>query len=52
MLLLDGAAFAQVAGPDYTAWWPLTRGRHVWQAVAAGSDGARALSEPVVVVVE
>ncbi|MCX6033151.1 MAG: transglycosylase domain-containing protein [Chloroflexi bacterium] len=51
-LLLDGAAFAQVHGPEYTAWWPLSRGRHVWQAVVIGTDGEQVRSEQVVVFVE
>jgi membrane peptidoglycan carboxypeptidase len=51
-LLLDGAAFAQVRGPEYTAWWPLTRGRHVWQAVVVETDGEQIRSEQVVIFVE
>jgi membrane peptidoglycan carboxypeptidase len=51
-LLLDGAIFAQVRGPDYTAWWPLAPGRHVWQAVATQIGGAPAISEPVIITVE
>ncbi len=51
-LLLDGAAFAQVHGPEYTAWWPLSRGRHVWQVVALQENGGQTVSEPVVIFVE
>jgi membrane peptidoglycan carboxypeptidase len=51
-LLLDGAAFAQVRGPEYTAWWLLSRGRHVWQALVTGPDGGPIESEQVAVFVE
>ncbi|MCU0500741.1 MAG: hypothetical protein MUC51_03070 [Anaerolineae bacterium] len=51
-LLVDGAPFASVRGPDYTAWWPLTRGRHTLQAVVTWPDGQPAASEPITIFVE
>ena len=33
-LLADDVPLAIVAAPDYTAWWPLTAGRHTFRAVA------------------
>ena len=51
-LLVDGAPFASVHGPDYTAWWPLTRGRHTLQAAVTLPDGQTAASEPLTVFVE
>jgi membrane peptidoglycan carboxypeptidase len=51
-LMVDGAPFAALTGPDYTAWWTLTVGRHTFQAVAGLTDGSQARSEPVVVFVE
>jgi hypothetical protein len=51
-LLVDGAELAVVAGPDYTAWWPLTAGAHTFEAVAAGADGLRIRSAPIHVSVE
>jgi len=43
---------AIVGAPDYTAWWPLTAGRHTFRAVATRADGSRIESEPVTVLVE
>jgi hypothetical protein len=51
-LLVDGAAYGQMAGPDYTSWWPLSRGRHTFQAVARTPEGAEVRSTEVVVIVE
>jgi membrane carboxypeptidase/penicillin-binding protein len=51
-LLVDGAPFASVHGPDYTAWWPLMRGRHTLQAAVTSPDGQSAASEPLTVFVE
>jgi membrane peptidoglycan carboxypeptidase len=51
-LLLDGRPFASVSDPEYTVWWPLTRGRHTFQAVAARADGSQVNSEPVTVYVQ
>ncbi len=51
-LLVDGAPFASVHGPDYTAWWPLTRGRHTLQAAVTLPDGQPEASEPITVIVE
>jgi penicillin-binding protein 1C len=51
-LLVDGAPFAVVSGPDYTAWWPLTRGRHTLQAAVTSPDSQPATSEPVTLFVE
>ena len=51
-LLADGVPLAIVAAPDYTAWWPLTAGRHTFRAVATWADGSRIESEPVTVLVE
>ena len=51
-LLADGAPLAIVAAPDYTAWWPLTAGRHTFRAIATRADGSRVESEPVTVWVE
>jgi penicillin-binding protein 1C len=51
-LLVDGAPYGQMAGPDYTAWWPLAAGRHTFQAVARTGDGAEVRSAEVAVVVE
>jgi len=48
---LDGAPFAAVGAPDYTAWWPLSPGQHTFQAVAAGKNGGEEKSEPVTVFV-
>jgi hypothetical protein len=50
-LLVDGAPFAVVHGPDYTAWWPLRTGQHTLQAVVNGPDGRMAGSEPITVSV-
>ena len=51
-LMLDGAPFAVVQGPEYTAWWPLEPGRHVFGAWAMEADGTRVESPQVAVVVE
>jgi len=51
-LLVDGEPFATVAGPDYTAWWRLTRGRHIFQAAAVEADGVQVRSESIVVFVD
>ncbi len=51
-LTVDGAPFAVVGDPDYTAWWPLQEGRHTFGAWAAGEDGRRVVSPDVVVTVE
>jgi hypothetical protein len=51
-LVVDGAAYAEMAGPDYTSWWPLSRGRHTFQAVARTPEGVEVRSIEVVVVVE
>jgi hypothetical protein len=51
-LLVDDMPLATVAAPDYTAWWPLTAGRHTFRAVATRADGTRVESEPVTVWVE
>jgi membrane peptidoglycan carboxypeptidase len=51
-LLADDVPLAIVAAPDYTAWWPLTAGRHTFRAVATRADGSRVESEPVTVWVE
>jgi membrane peptidoglycan carboxypeptidase len=51
-LLVDGAPLAVVAGPDYTAWWPLTAGAHTFEAIVAGADGTRIRSAPIYVLVE
>ena len=51
-LLADDVPLAIVAAPDYTAWWPLTAGRHTFRAVATRADGSRVESEPVTVLVE
>ena len=51
-LLVDDVPLAIVAAPDYTAWWPLTAGRHTFRAVATRADGSRVESEPVTVWVE
>jgi hypothetical protein len=51
-LTVDGASFAIVGGPEYTAWWPLHEGRHVFGAWATREDGSRVESPEVVVVVE
>ena len=32
-LTVDGQPFAVAEGPDWTAWWPLERGRHVFAAL-------------------
>ena len=50
-LLVDGAPFAVVHGPEYTAWWPLKRGQHTLQAIASGLDGQVANSEPITISV-
>ena len=46
-LLADDVPLAIVAAPDYTAWWPLTAGRHTFRAVSTRADGSRVESEPV-----
>jgi membrane peptidoglycan carboxypeptidase len=51
-LLADDVPLAIVAAPDYTAWWPLTAGRHTFRAVATRADGSRVESEPVTVLVK
>ena len=51
-LLADDMPLAIVAAPDYTAWWPLTAGRHTFRAVTTRADGSRVESEPVTVWVE
>ncbi len=51
-LLLDGAPLAVVAGPDYTAWWPLTTGAHTFEAIVTGADGTRIRSAAINVLVE
>ncbi len=51
-IYLDGAPLAEVQAPDFTAWWPLARGRHTFQAVVTGLDGKVKRSDPVVVFVE
>jgi membrane peptidoglycan carboxypeptidase len=51
-LTVDGVPFAQVEAPEYTAWWLLQEGRHVFGAWAARDDGSRVESPEVVVVVE
>ena len=33
-LLADDVPLAILAAPDYTAWWPLTAGRHTFRAIA------------------
>jgi len=50
-LLLDGAPFAAVGAPDYTAWWPLSPGQHTFQAIATSENGGAEKSEPVTVFV-
>ena len=51
-LTVDGAPFAMVGGPDYTAWWPLQEGRHVFGAWATRNDGVQVVSPEVVITVE
>ncbi|MGE5602238.1 MAG: hypothetical protein ACM30E_04270, partial [Nitrososphaerales archaeon] len=51
-LTVDGVAFAIVGGPEYTAWWPLKEGRHVFGAWATREDGSRVESPEVTVVVD
>jgi hypothetical protein len=51
-LLVDGATLAVVAGPDYTAWWPLTTGLHTFEAIVAAADGTHIRSAAVNVLVE
>jgi membrane peptidoglycan carboxypeptidase len=51
-LLMDGAQLAVVAGPDYTAWWPLTAGTHMFEAIVTGADGTRIRSAAIYVLVE
>jgi hypothetical protein len=51
-LTVDGVPFAVVQEPEYTAWWPLEPGRHVFGAWSLRIDGTRVESPEVVVVVE
>ncbi len=51
-LLIDGATWTTVSGPDYTAWWPLTAGAHTFEAVVADDEGRHIRSTPVSVTVE
>ena len=52
-LVADDVPLAIVAAPDYTAWWPLTAGRHHVPAPSRrGRIGSRVESEPVTVWVE
>ena len=51
-LLADGEPLANVAAPDYTAWWPLRAGQHTFLAVATRPDGTQIESAPVTVRVE
>jgi len=48
---VDGAPLAVVAGPDYTAWWPLTTGAHTFEAIVTVPDGTRIRSAAVNVLV-
>jgi hypothetical protein len=51
-LTVDGQPFAVVRGPEYTAWWPLEPGRHVFGAWTMRQDGAKVASPEVEVLVE
>jgi membrane peptidoglycan carboxypeptidase len=51
-LTIDGAPLAVVRGPEYTTWWPLEPGRHVFGAWAVRDDGTRVESPEVAVIVE
>ncbi|MEJ5199955.1 MAG: penicillin-binding transpeptidase domain-containing protein, partial [Anaerolineae bacterium] len=52
MLLVDGAPWTTVAGPDYTAWWDLRPGAHTFEALVIGADGAHMRSAPINIFVE
>ncbi len=51
-LTVDGVPFATVSAPDYTAWWPLAPGQHVFAAFARRLDGSLEYSAEVAVVIE
>lgn len=51
-LTVNGVAFATVSGPEYTAWWTLAPGRHVFAAYARREDGSLEHSAEVAVVIE
>jgi penicillin-binding protein 1C len=52
ILSLNGAPFAELRGPDYTAWWRLAPGQHTFKAIVTTEDGDRFESAPVSVRVE
>jgi membrane peptidoglycan carboxypeptidase len=51
-LTVDGEPFAVVGGPEWSGWWPLETGRHVFAAHATGADGREVRSQEVTIVVE
>lgn len=51
-LTLDGAPLTTVRAPEYTSWWQLEAGRHVFGAYAVRADGTRVVSGDVVIIVE
>jgi membrane carboxypeptidase/penicillin-binding protein PbpC len=48
----DGQVWASVSTMPYHTWWAIQPGTHRIEAVAVLSDGARIVSEPVVIKVE
>lgn len=52
VLLVDGATYGTLAGPEFTAWWPLAKGRHTFEAVTVAADGTEVRSGEVIVFVE
>jgi penicillin-binding protein 1C len=52
VLLVDGATYGTLAGPEFTAWWPLAKGRHTFEAVTMDVHGAQVRSGEIVVWVE
>jgi membrane peptidoglycan carboxypeptidase len=51
-LTIDGAPFAVVGAPEWSAWWGLEPGRHIFGAYATAADGRTLRAEDVTVVVE
>lgn len=51
-LTVDGEPFAVVGAPEWSAWWRLAEGRHVFGAYGVAADGREVRAEDVVIVVE
>ena len=51
VLLVDGAPYGHLAGPEFTAWWPLARGRHTFEAITRDTAGVEVSSGQAVALV-